>query len=233
VAAAHFLIKLLPGVLRPGIAVTLPTAKGETILCDAGANIHCKPLHLLHYGIMAARWSKAVFGHDSPTVGLLNIGSEEGKGNELVRETSALFTDAGLNFLGNVEGNDVFNGRCDVIVCEGFVGNVVLKTAEGLYEVIASRVKELMRDITTAFTACGAPMAPLQEAVGRFRGNMDWAEHGGAPLLGLNGLVLISHGRSDARAIRNAILQAARIHRKQVLRAMAKDLVADASKSAS
>lgn len=226
VTAAVTVLKRLPHVGRPGIAVPLPTANGQSILCDAGANIHCKPLHLFHYGIMASLYSRAVFGHDNPTVGLLNIGTEEGKGTGLVRETARLFANTDLNFIGNVEGNDVFNGRCDVIVCEGFVGNVVLKTAEGLYEVVATRMREV-QEVMNAVAASGGSGA--RDALARFRSNADWGEQGAAPLLGINGMVLISHGRSDARAIRNGILVAARIHRKQLLQAMARGLVADGS----
>ncbi len=226
VAAATVVIRLLPGVRRPGIAVTLPTARGLSVLCDAGANIHCKPLHLYHYGIMAADYARHVLGRAEPTVGLLNIGSEEGKGTDLVRETASLFGRSTVNFVGNIEGNDVFTGRCDVVVCEGFVGNVVLKTAEGLWEVVASRLKELAQ--SAASSGGGSAVGQLFE---KFKANMDWAEYGGAPLLGLNGLVLISHGRSDARAIRNAIIQAARFHRSRALKHMAADVLAQGNRS--
>ncbi len=230
VAASTVIVRLLPGVKRPGIAVTLPTARGKAILCDAGANIHCKPLHLYHYGIMAAQYARHVLGKDRPTVGLMNIGSEEGKGTELVRETAALFQGSNLNFIGNIEGNDVFPGRCDVIVCEGFVGNVVLKTAEGLSEMVEAKLKSLV-----ATVASGDPSraGQLGELLKKFQGDMDYAEHGGAPLLGLNALVLISHGRSDARAIRNALLQAARFHRSGVLTQMRHELSASMPKGVS
>lgn len=227
VAAATVVVGLLPGVRRPGIAVTLPTAGGHTVMCDAGANIHCKPLHLHHYGIMAAQYARKILGKEHPTVGLLNVGSEEGKGTGLVKETAALFGSAhsDLNFVGNVEGNDVFTGRCDVIVCEGFVGNVVLKTAEGLFEVFAARLKDL------AGGSDARRAAEAGDLMARFKTSMDWAEHGGAPLLGINGQVLIAHGRSDSRAIRNAILLAARLQRSQVLKAMAADLQDTMAKS--
>lgn len=217
VACAMMVLRNLPGVRRTGIAVELPARGGEhTILCDVGANISCRPLHLYHYGIMASRYAEGMFGVTNPTVGLLNVGSEDTKGTELVRETAALFAKAQLNFIGHVEGNDVFSGRCDVIVCEGFVGNVVLKTAEGLYETLAATVMEL------ATPEMGKTlMKDLQR-------RMDWAEHGGAPLLGANGLVLISHGRSDARAIRSALLQAARLSRRELVRRMIEDIEASA-----
>jgi len=226
VTAAVAVLKRLPHVGRPGIAVPLPTATGQSVLCDAGANIHCKPLHLFHYGIMASLYSSAVFGHDNPTVGVLNIGTEEGKGTGLVKETARLFSNTDLNFIGNVEGNDVFNGRCDVIVCEGFVGNVVLKTAEGLYDVVSTRMREVGQFMDHVAKSGDSE---VRDALVRFRSNADWGQQGAAPLLGINGMVLISHGRSDARAIRNGLLVAASIHRKQVLQAMARGLVAQGS----
>ncbi|NRA96407.1 MAG: phosphate acyltransferase PlsX [Planctomycetes bacterium] len=222
VTAAVAVLKRLPRVRRPGIAVPLPTAKSQCILCDAGANIHCKPVHLFHYGIMASLYFTAMFEKERPTIGLMNIGSEEGKGTGLVKETARLFSETDLNFIGNVEGNDVFNGRCDVIICEGFVGNVILKTAEGLYKLISHRVHEVQGVLDTVAKEGNEG---VRDALRRFRSNADWSEQGGAPLLGINGMVLICHGRSDSRAIRNGILQAARIHRRQVLQAMAHGLV--------
>ena len=226
VAAALFGIGLIPQVKRPGIAVPLPTAEGLAVMCDAGANIHPKPLHLFQYGVMASGFAERVLEKPRPRVGLLNVGSEEGKGTDLERETAALFHSSSLNFIGNIEGNDIFNGRADVIVCDGFVGNVVLKTAEGLYEVMSNRLKGL-------FTALeGTPGSTgVSEAVRTFRRNMDYAEHGGAPLLGINGIVMISHGRSDARAIRNALIGAAGVHRRGVLSAMIQGLQSGNSRS--
>ena len=158
--------------------------------------------------------------------GVLNIGTEEGKGTGLVKETARLFSNTDLNFIGNVEGNDVFNGRCDVIVCEGFVGNVVLKTAEGLYDVVSTRMREVGQFMDHVAKSGDSE---VRDALVRFRSNADWGQQGAAPLLGINGMVLISHGRSDARAIRNGLLVAASIHRKQVLQAMARGLVAQGS----
>lgn len=222
VTAAVAVLKRLPLVGRPGIAVPLPTPKGQCTLCDAGANIHCTPVHLFHYGIMASLYFSAMFDQERPTIGLMNIGTEAGKGTGLVKETARLFGETELNFIGNVEGNDIFSGRCDVIVCEGFVGNAILKTAEGLYEVMSRRMREI-EGILDEVAKDGDD--GVLNALRRFRSNADWSEQGGAPLLGINGMVLICHGRSDARAIRNAILQAARLHRKQVLHAMARGLV--------
>ena len=220
VAAGTLILRMIPGVRRPGIAVTLPNAAGShTVLCDAGANIHCKPRHLFHYGVMASRYAERILDKAEPTLGLLNVGTEEGKGTDLVRDTAALFIASDLNFRGNMEGNDVFQGRYDVVVCEGFVGNVVLKTAEGLYEVIAKRLRETVEDM-----AKDAGNGSQRDLIESFHAHMDWAEYGGAPLLGVNGLVLISHGRSHARAIRNAVMQAARLQRGRFLQKMTEDL---------
>jgi glycerol-3-phosphate acyltransferase PlsX len=216
VAAATLTWKLIPTVRRAGIAVTFPNRRGgHTVICDVGANVSCKPLHLLHYGIMAAEYARLIFGKPEPTIGLLNVGSEEGKGNELVKETLRLFSKSSLNFVGHIEGNEIFEGRTDVVVCEGFVGNVVLKAAEGLYETIAARLVEFLHE--TEKTADATFTGKLGEWLKRVQARMDYAEYGGAPLLGVNGLCMISHGRSDARAIRNALLLAARFTRNRVL----------------
>ena len=230
VAAALVVVGLLPGVKRPGIAVPLPTAEGGVaILCDAGANIHPKPLHLFQYGVMASEFARLVLDREHPSVGLLNVGSEEGKGTDLEKETASLFnSDASLNFIGNVEGNDIFSGRIDVIVCDGFVGNVVLKTAEGLYEVMSGRLKAALPAVASI-----SDDPRFGKAIQEFRRGMDYADHGGAPLLGVDGVVMISHGRSDARAVRNAIAKAAGVHRLGVISAMITHLKSDANRSSS
>ncbi len=216
VAASTLNWKLIPSVRRAGIAVTFPNRMGgHTVMCDVGANISCKPLHLYHYGIMAAEYAKHILGKREPSVGLLNVGSEEAKGNELVKETKQLFAQSPLNYLGHIEGNEIFEGRADVVVCEGFVGNVVLKAAEGLYDVVSNRLSELMRETESA--ADGAFTQKLGGWLKKFKSRMDYAEYGGAPLLGVNGLCMISHGRSDARAIKNALLLAAKFTRNRVL----------------
>jgi glycerol-3-phosphate acyltransferase PlsX len=216
VAAATLTWKLIPAVRRAGIAVTFPNRRGgHTVMCDVGANVSCKPLHLLHYGIMASEYARLIFGKNEPTVGLLNVGSEEGKGNELVKETMQLFAKSPLNFVGHIEGNEIFEGGTDVVVCEGFVGNVVLKASEGLYETIAARLTEFLHE--TEKTADPQFTGRLADWLRRVQARMDYAEYGGAPLLGVNGLCMISHGRSDARAIRNALLLAARFTRTRVL----------------
>ncbi|MFH1022787.1 MAG: phosphate acyltransferase PlsX [Planctomycetota bacterium] len=202
VAAAMMRLGLLPGVRRPGIAVAFPTEKGGIcVMIDVGANIYCKPLHLLQYGLMAQVFAGEVLGLPNPSVGLLNIGEETGKGNDLVRRTFHLFERSPFHFQGNVEGRDVFKGTCDIVVCEGFVGNVVLKVAEGLSEVIFKVVrKNIGKNLRTKVG--GWLCRPAFQAV---RDSLDSSEYGGAPLLGVSGGVIIAHGSTEAHGIRHAI----------------------------
>lgn len=200
VAAATLLIGLLKGVRRPGIAVTFHTAGGPCTLIDCGANIHCQPDDLYTYGEMASKYMTGLHGIQRPRIGLLNIGEEDAKGSPLVQDTRKLFGESALNFIGNVEGQDVFSGRCDVIVCEGFVGNVVLKVSEGLGQYIAELFASQVKD--HAHQNGGAIWKEVARAI---LGRLDYAEYGGAPLLGVNGAVIICHGRSDRRAIANAL----------------------------
>jgi phosphate acyltransferase len=202
-AVAATTIKLRPveGVERPGIATVMPTEHNLFVLIDAGANIDAKPVHLLQYGIMGSLYSKYVLGYDNPRVGLMSIGEEDLKGNDLTKETFKLLERSTLNFVGNVEGRDVFEGKVEVIVCDGFVGNVVLKTAESLATAFFRWLKtELTR---TPIRKAGAYLA--KDAFLAIKRKTDYAEYGGAPLLGVNGVCIISHGASSAKAIRNAI----------------------------
>lgn len=201
VAASTLFLRLLPGVKRPGIAVALPTRAGRCLLVDAGANIYCKPEHLYQYGLMAAVFYQEVFGKSRPSVGLLNVGSEEEKGTALVTEAAALLREAPIHYKGFAEGGDIYHGRFDVVVCEGFVGNTILKVSEGLGESLMLEMKEHLT--ANPLTLLGALMA--QSAFRKIKKKTDYAEYGGAPLLGVNGVVVIAHGRSNARAIRNAI----------------------------
>jgi glycerol-3-phosphate acyltransferase PlsX len=206
VGAATLLVGVLPRVRRPGIAVTFTTAGGPCTLIDVGANIHCQPEDLFVYGEMASCYMQGVLGIERPRVGLLNIGEEDGKGVPLVKETRDLFEASSLNFIGNVEGTDVFAGRADVVVCEGFVGNVVLKVSEGLGAFMVELFSGAMmkHPELNASGAGGAP--PVWKQVARtVMKKTDYAEYGGAPLLGVDGSVLICHGRSDRRAIANAL----------------------------
>jgi len=197
VAASSLVLGRLPGVARPGIAAPMPTRNGPCVVIDVGANIYCKPEHMLQYAIMASEYARAAFGKQEPLVGLLNIGEEEGKGNPLIQQVHALLQSAHVNYKGFIEGQDIMRGTCDVVVCEGFVGNVILKVAEGL----ASFVHE---QIAGAFRA-HPPRPEVGQAVREAFDRLDYSEYGGAPLLGVTAPVLIGHGRSGPPAIMNMI----------------------------
>lgn len=201
VSASTLLVGLLPGIERPGIAILLPGVKGDTLLIDVGANIDPKPLHLLQYALMGEAYMRCVIGKPRPSVGLLNVGEEESKGTDFIKETFAMIESSGLNFVGNVEGHDIFSGEFDVIVCDGFTGNVALKTAESLAHAISMLLK---RSLTMSpITRLGAWLA--RDAFLQLRKEIDYAEHGGAPLLGVDGISIIAHGASSGKAIKNAI----------------------------
>jgi glycerol-3-phosphate acyltransferase PlsX len=205
--AGGFRLRLfLKGVRRPGIAAVMPTFKGAAVLLDVGANVNPKPEHLYQYGVMGAIFAKHILKRDNPQVGLLNIGSEEQKGHDLAKETNALFNASPLKaqFVGNVEGRDINKGDCDVIVTDGFVGNVVLKVSEGVFDfVMKMAAKELLGSLK-------AERAQAQQALQALIGRYDYHEHGGAPLLGIDGICIICHGSSSDKAIKNALGVAAR-----------------------
>lgn len=210
VAASMLNFGRLQGVQRPGIGVPMPTVKGSFTLIDVGANIVAKPLHLLQYGLMASIYAQKIRGVERPRIGLLNIGAEDEKGNALLKEAHSLLSGSGLNFHGNVEGSEIFQGVCDVVVCEGLAGNLVLKSCEGLAEALLTIVRSEAKSRLTALgardpAAAGALGATFKEILGGIQSRTDYAEFGGAPLLGVDGICIISHGRSDARAIQNAI----------------------------
>src|SRR5947207_4497098 len=197
VAASQLRMRLLPGVARPGIAVIIPTFHGPVVLCDVGANIAPRPKHLQQYAIMAGAYATAVLGIENPRVGLLSIGEEDAKGTRMVKESRKLMRDEPLiNFVGNVEGRDLFKGIVDVVVCDGFVGNIVLKftegMAEGLFQTIVSEIQEADPQLLDQ-------LAPVMK---KLHTKHDWREYGGAPLLGVAGYCLICHGRSDNKAIK-------------------------------
>ena len=199
-AAAQLKLGLLEGVSRSGIAVVIPSFHGPLVVCDVGANVSAKPHHLKDYAVMASSYAREVVGVKDPRVGLLSIGEEDAKGNELVKETWQMLKEAdGIRFVGNVEGRALFSGECDVGVCDGFVGNVVLKLTEGLSEgllqTIAHEIAEQSPEMAERFE-------PVVKAIWE---RHDYSEYGGAPLLGVNGVCIICHGRSDHRAIRNAV----------------------------
>jgi glycerol-3-phosphate acyltransferase PlsX len=199
--SAYKVMGTIEGVSRPALAAVLPNAKGHTVLLDVGANVDTKSSHLREFAVMGHYYAQMLFGIDAPRVGLLSIGEEEGKGNELTKETFRVLKETGLNFMGNAEGRDIFNANADVVVCDGFIGNVVLKASESLGEMV-------LRGIKTEVTK--TPMRKLGAALckGAFtdlRKRMDYREYGGAPLLGVKGGCIVCHGRSNAVAIMNAI----------------------------
>ncbi|HEV8603785.1 MAG TPA: phosphate acyltransferase PlsX [Tepidisphaeraceae bacterium] len=200
VAASQLRMRLLPGVARPGIAVIIPTFHGPVVLCDVGANIAPRPKHLQQYALMAGAYATAVLGIENPRVGLLSIGEEDAKGTTMVKESRKLMRDEPLiNFVGNVEGRDLFKGIVDVVVCDGFVGNIVLKftegMAEGLFQTITAELQE----------ADPGLLEQIKPVLKKMHLRHDWQEYGGAPLLGVSRYSLICHGRSDSKAIKNAI----------------------------
>jgi len=207
---------LLPGVDRPALAATIPTLSGAAVLLDAGANLECRPQHLRQFGLLGAGYARAALGLASPRVGLLSIGEEETKGNELTREAHQLLKASGLDFVGNVEASDLFTGQADVIVCDGFTGNVALKVSEGMLDA-AERVLE-----DEPSRRARAPVSALlwRRAGGRLQ-RVEHAEHGAAPLVGLRGLCLVGHGRSSARAVRSGVLLAHRFASERLADALA------------
>ncbi len=200
VAAAQLRMRTLKGVSRPGIAVILPTFHGPVVICDVGANVSPKPKHLQQYAIMASAYATAVVGLENPRVGLLSIGEEDAKGTAMVKAARSLMRDEPqINYIGNVEGRDLFKGVVDVVVCDGFVGNIVLKftegMAEGLFQTILAELSAIAPKLLDEFK-------PVMKKIYQ---KHDWQEYGGAPLLGVGGYCLICHGKSDSRAIKNAI----------------------------
>ncbi len=202
--AAFFILGVTKGVERPAIAVTLPTLTGTAVMLDAGANVDCTAEHLHQFGLMGNEYGKHLFAKPNPRIGLLSIGEEDTKGNEVTKEAFKLLKASPINFVGNVEGRDVYSGGADVIVCDGFIGNVALKISEGIADTIK---KLLMKEIAGSFLG-RLSYVFLAGPLLRLRRRMDYAEFGGAPLLGVNGITMICHGRSSAKAIKNAIRRA-------------------------
>ena len=203
-ASGLLIVGRIKGILRPALATLLPSAKGPKMLIDAGANTNCKPENLVQFGIMGSIYMKNVLGIESPTVGLMSNGEEEGKGDELTKETFPLLKKAPINFIGNIEGRDVMEGTADVITCDGFVGNVILKTVEGMGHVVSTKVKNIF--MKNLFTKLGAIF--VMGGLNEFKQSMDYREYGGAPLLGTKRPVIKGHGSSDGKAVFSAIRQA-------------------------
>ncbi|MFA4888449.1 MAG: phosphate acyltransferase PlsX [Candidatus Omnitrophota bacterium] len=201
VCAGTLGLGLLPGIERPGIAIVAPNLKGITLVIDVGANIDPKPSHFLQYGIMADVYCRCILNKPNPTVGILNIGEEEGKGTGLIKEARELLEKSRLNFIGNVEAKEFFSGKCDIIVCDGFVGNIALKVSESAVETMQVFLKRHL--LSNYLGKIG--LLFLKPSLKRFKKELDYSEYGGAPLLGVNGVVIIGHGSSNAKAIKNAI----------------------------
>ncbi len=202
--ASFFVLGLIKGVERPAIATSLPTLSGEAIMLDVGANVDCTAEHLEQFALMGHEYGKHLLGKPNPRVGLLSIGEEDSKGNEVTKEAFKLLKGSSMNFVGNVEGRDVYSGIADIVVCDGFIGNVALKISEGVAEMIK---RLLLKEISghflgrLAYPLIAGPLMNLKRKI-------DYAEFGGAPLLGVNGITMICHGRSSAKAIKNAIRRA-------------------------
>jgi len=218
VAAAHMVAKRLPGIRRPGISVVFPTFHGPVVVIDVGANVDSRPVHLLQYGLMASLYARKVFGVKEPRVGILSIGEESEKGNELAREAGELMARSSLRFCGNAEGRDIFNGRFDVVVCDGFVGNVVLKCVEAL---AGSVFQTIMQEVKAMEAEHQAKLLPI---LADLRRRHDAEEYGGAPLLGVDGVVIICHGNAKARGIANALRAAATYARQEVNRTIIEEV---------
>ena len=206
VMSAYTAFGMIPGVDRPALATTIPTRVRPAVLLDAGATVECRPQHLLQFAVMGSVYARLAFGIARPRVGLLSIGEEETKGNELTREAHRLLKGSPLNFIGNVEGREIYSGGADVIVCDGFTGNVVLKTSEGLVDT----VEALLGDELQGTFSSQVGYLLSRRAFRRFRRRVDYSEYGGAPLLGVAGLAIVGHGRSSVKAVRNAIAMAYR-----------------------
>jgi glycerol-3-phosphate acyltransferase PlsX len=220
-ATAYFRLGTIPGVERPAVAPPFPTRRGSCLVLDIGANPDCKPENLLQFAVMGSLYAERVRGVKQPRVGLLSNGEEPGKGNQLVREAYPLLESSGLNFVGNVEGKEVFAGEADVVVTDGFTGNVLLKSSEAVAKLILETVRERIQD--------GPPLARLggllvRPALRGLRKLLDPEEEGAAPLLGVNGLVFIGHGRSQARAVMNAVRVARQAAQAEVLDAIREEI---------
>jgi glycerol-3-phosphate acyltransferase PlsX len=206
VVAAHAAFGMLPGVDRPALAATVPTRRQPAILLDVGASVECRPGHLLQFAAMGSIYARVALGIERPRVGLLSIGEEATKGNELTRDAHQLLKASPLAFIGNVEARDVYSGNADVIVCDGFTGNVALKVSEGLVDVV--------EDVLTEELSATVPMRVgsllMRRALRHFKKRVDASEYGGVPLLGVGGIAVVGHGRSSAKAVRNAVAMAYR-----------------------
>ncbi len=219
-AYSTVILRPVKGVDRPAIAIQLPTLKGTSILLDAGANVDCKPNQLFQFGIMGHVFAAYILEKEKPSVGLLSIGEEDGKGNEIVKETFQMLKKSHINFIGNLEGKEVYRGNADVIVCDGFIGNIALKISESLAEMIGSNLKNMFQ--SNWLSKLGYLF--LKPQLVEFKKKVDHSETGGAPLLGVNGVVIIAHGSSSPKAIKNAINRANELSEKNLIDQIKKDI---------
>ena len=211
-AYSTVILRPLKGVDRPAIAIQLPTLKGNAILLDAGANVDCKVTQLFQFGIMGHVFAEYILGKENPRVGLLSIGEEDGKGNEIVKEVFQMLKASHINFIGNIEGKEVYRGNADVIVCDGFTGNIALKISESLAAMIGTNLKQMFQ----SNWASKLSYLLLKPQLDEFKKKVDYSETGGAPLLGVNGVVIIAHGSSSPKAIKNAIHRACELCEKNI-----------------
>jgi len=224
VMAAHAAFGMLAGVDRPALAATVPTPNRPAILLDVGASVECRPQHLLQFALMGDVYARVALGLDRPRIGLLSIGEEASKGNELTRDAHRLLRASPLAFTGNVEARDVYTGQADVVVCDGFTGNVVLKVSEGLVDV----VERLLTDELSSTITMRVGSLIARRALRHFRRRVDYSEYGGAPLLGVAGVAIVGHGRSSAKAVRNAVVMAYRFASQRVIERIAREIAASA-----
>ena len=222
--AAHAAFGMLTGVDRPALAATIPTPGGHAVLLDVGATVECRPQHLLQFAVMGSVYATVALGIGAARVGLLSIGEEATKGNELTRESHRLLKASLPSFVGNVEARDVYRGQADVIVCDGFTGNVALKISEGLVEVVEGMLSEELSSTITM--RVGSLLS--RRALRRFRRRVDYSEYGGAPLLGVGGVTIVGHGRSSAKAVRNAVAVAYRFAASHFIARVQNDIAAAA-----
>jgi len=219
-AAGMFVAKRVDGIDRPALSTILPTVSGQSLILDVGGNVDCKPIHLEQFAIMGDFYARHIMGKSSPRIGLLSNGAEEKKGNDLTRETHKLLRQHSFNYIGYVEGRDIYSGAVDVVVCDGFVGNVVIKVSEGLAESIGQMLQKELKSRLLA--KLGYLLA--RPAFRAFKKKVDYAEYGGAPLLGIKGTSIICHGGSNVKALTNAIGQAANSVDKQMISELVKQL---------
>jgi glycerol-3-phosphate acyltransferase PlsX len=217
VMAAHAAFGMLRGADRPALAATVPTRGRPAALLDVGASVECRPQHLLQFAVMGTAYARVAFGLEQPRVALLSIGEEATKGNELTREAHRLLKASPLNFIGNIEAKDLYSGAADIIVCDGFTGNIALKVSEGLVEMVEELLSEELSRV-------GALL--MRRALRRFRRRVDYSEYGGAPLLGLAGIAIVGHGRSSAKAVRNAVAMAYRFASGRFIERVERDIAA-------